>query len=64
VVVYRALLDRNGQVRDFEYRYANPAACAIMMNLGSEEIVGAKLLKRLPMAREHPTCSRDTSGLL
>jgi hypothetical protein len=25
-----------------------------MMNLGSEEIVGAKLLKRLPLAREHP----------
>jgi two-component sensor histidine kinase/PAS domain-containing protein len=54
VVVYRALLNRNGQVRDFEYRYANPAACAIMMNPGFNEIVGAKLLERLPLAREHP----------
>ena len=54
VVVYRALLNRNGQVRDFEYRYANPAACAIMMNPGFKEIVGAKLLERLPLAREHP----------
>ncbi len=54
VVVYRALLDRNGQVRDFEYRYANPAACAIMMNPSPGEIVGAKLLERLPLAREHP----------
>jgi two-component sensor histidine kinase/PAS domain-containing protein len=54
VVVYRALLDRNGEVRDFEYRYANPAACAIMMNPGSDDIVGAKLLERLPLAGEHP----------
>ena len=53
VVVYRAVLDRGGQVRDFEYRYANPAACAIMMNPSSDEIVGAKLLERLPLAREH-----------
>jgi len=53
VVVYRASLDRNGQVRDFEYRYANPAACAIMMNPSSDDIVGAKLLARLPLAREH-----------
>jgi len=54
VVVYRALLDRGGLVRDFEYRYANPAACAIMMNPSPGEIVGAKLLERLPLAREHP----------
>jgi two-component sensor histidine kinase len=54
VVVYRAVLDRNGEVRDFEYRYANPAACAIMMNPGSDDIVGAKLLERLPLAGEHP----------
>jgi two-component sensor histidine kinase len=54
VVVYRALLNRNGQVCDFEYRYANPAACAIMMNPGLNEIIGAKLLERLPLAREHP----------
>ena len=53
VVVYRALLDRGGQVHDFEYRYANPAACAIMMSPSSDEIVGAKLLERLPLAREH-----------
>ena len=53
VVVYRALLDRNGEVHDFEYRYANPAACAIMMNPRPDEIVGAKLLERLPLAREH-----------
>jgi two-component sensor histidine kinase len=54
VVVYRAVLDRNGEVRDFEYRYANPAACAIMMNPGSDDIVGAKLLERLPLAGGHP----------
>jgi two-component sensor histidine kinase len=54
VVVYRAVLDRGGQVRDFEYRYANPAACAIMMSPSSDEIVGVKLLERLPLAREHP----------
>jgi two-component sensor histidine kinase len=54
VVVYRAVLDRGGQVRDFEYRYANPSACAIMMYPSSDEIVGAKLLERLPLAREHP----------
>jgi two-component sensor histidine kinase len=54
VVVYRPLLNRDGQVRDFEYRYANPAARAIMVNPGSEGFVGAKLLERLPLAREHP----------
>lgn len=32
VVVYRAVLDRTRKVVDFEYRYANPAARAIMMN--------------------------------
>jgi len=54
VVVYRALLDRQGQVYDFEYRYANPAARQIMGNQRSEDVVGAKLLGRLPLAREHP----------
>jgi two-component sensor histidine kinase len=54
VVVYRTLMDRAGQVRDFEYRYANPAARAIMMNRNPDEIVGARLLDRLPLAREHP----------
>jgi two-component sensor histidine kinase/PAS domain-containing protein len=54
VVVYRALIDRASQVRDFEYRYANPAARAIMVNRNSDKIVGAKLLDRLPLAREHP----------
>jgi two-component sensor histidine kinase/PAS domain-containing protein len=53
VVVYRAALDRNGEVRDFEYRYANSVACAIMMGPGPDDIVGAKLLERLPLAREH-----------
>src|SRR5271155_3207938 len=54
VVVYRTLIDRAGQVRDFEYRYANPAARAIMVNQNSDKIVGAKLLDRLPLARKHP----------
>jgi two-component sensor histidine kinase len=54
IVVYRALFDRAGQVCDFEYRYANPAARAIMASGGSDAIVGARLLERLPLAREHP----------
>jgi two-component sensor histidine kinase len=54
VVVYRALIDAEGRVRDFEYRYANPEARKIMLNRGSGEIVGTKLLDRLPLAREHP----------
>jgi two-component sensor histidine kinase len=54
VVVYRALLDPDGRVSDFEYRYANPAARTIMLNRGSGEIVGKRLLDRLPPAREHP----------
>ncbi len=54
VVVYRALLDPAGKVVDFEYRYANPAACAIMTNPTAAEIIGAKLLERLPLARDHP----------
>jgi two-component sensor histidine kinase len=54
VVVYRALIDGQGRVYDFEYRYANPAALRIMLDRGLEEIVGAKLLDRLPLAREHP----------
>jgi two-component sensor histidine kinase len=54
VVVYRALLDPEGRVSDFEYRYANPAARTIMLNRGSGEIVGKRLLDRLPAARQHP----------
>jgi two-component sensor histidine kinase len=54
LVVYRALFDEAGKVHDFEYRYANPAACMIMRNRSPEGIVGATLLKRLPLAREHP----------
>jgi two-component system CheB/CheR fusion protein len=53
LVVYRAKLDGNGRVVDFEYRYANPAACAIMRGQ-PDDVVGAMLLERLPEAREHP----------
>jgi hypothetical protein len=53
LVVYRARLDGNGRVVDFEYRYANPAACAIMRGQ-PDDVVGAMLLERLPEAREHP----------
>ncbi|MBV9290727.1 MAG: PAS domain-containing protein, partial [Hyphomicrobiales bacterium] len=53
IVVYRAITDRDGRVVDFEYRYANPAACAIMKRR-PEDVVGERLLERLPLAREHP----------
>ena len=53
VVVYRAALDPAGQVADFEYRYANPAACAIMRRR-SDDLAGARFLERLPEARNHP----------
>ncbi len=53
VVVYRAALDRAGRVVDFEYRYANPAACKIMRGRPTD-IAGAMLLERLPEARDHP----------
>jgi PAS domain-containing protein len=53
LVVYRAVLDRTGQVGDFEYRHASPAACSIMKG-GPESVVGARLLERLPEASEHP----------
>jgi two-component sensor histidine kinase/PAS domain-containing protein len=53
VVVYRAALDRAGRIVDFEYRYANPAACAIMRGRRAD-ITGAMLLERLPEARDHP----------
>jgi two-component sensor histidine kinase/PAS domain-containing protein len=53
IVVYRAVQDGFGRVVDFEYRYANPAACAIMRGR-PEDVVGARLLERLPEAREHP----------
>ena len=53
VAVYRAALDPAGRVVDFEYRYANPAACAIMRGRPTD-IAGAMLLERLPEARDHP----------
>jgi len=53
VVVYRAVLAHDGQPIDFEYRYANPAAYAIMKGR-PEDVVGGKLLERLPEARDHP----------
>ena len=53
LVVYRAILNRTREVVDFEYRYANPAACAIMRG-EPESVVGARLLERLPEALEHP----------
>ena len=53
IVVYRAVQDGSGRVIDFEYRYANPAACAIMRRQ-PEDVVGKRLLERLPEAREHP----------
>ena len=53
VAIYRAALDRAGRVVDFEYRYANPAACAIMRGRPAD-IAGARLLERLPEARDHP----------
>lgn len=53
IVVYRAKLDDAGRAADFEYRYANPAACAIM-RLQPQEVIGARLLERLAEAREHP----------
>jgi len=53
LVVYRAVLNRTRDVVDFEYRYANPAACSIMKG-EPESVVGARLLERLPEAREHP----------
>ncbi|HKN26769.1 MAG TPA: HWE histidine kinase domain-containing protein [Roseiarcus sp.] len=53
VAVYRAALDRAGRIVDFEYRYANPAACAIMQGRPAD-IAGERLLERLPEARDHP----------
>jgi two-component sensor histidine kinase/PAS domain-containing protein len=52
VVVYRAVRDGAGKVADLEYRYANPAALAIMTR--DAEIIGRRFLERLPIAREHP----------
>lgn len=53
VVVYRAVRDEKGDIVDFEYRYANPAAIAIMANMTPDQVFGARLLERLPLAREH-----------
>jgi two-component sensor histidine kinase/PAS domain-containing protein len=53
VAIYRATFDRGGRIVDFEYRYANPAACAIM-RCRADDIAGARLLQRLPQARDHP----------
>ena len=54
VVLYRAVRDRDGTVVDFEYRYANPAALAIMRQSDTTNIVGKRFLERLPLARAHP----------
>jgi two-component sensor histidine kinase len=53
VAVYRVVVDRSGEVVDFEYRYANPAARAIMKGKPGD-VAGERLLKRLPEARNHP----------
>jgi two-component sensor histidine kinase len=55
VVVYQAVRDARGDIIDFEYRYANPAALAIMTRSDPRRIVGQRLLERLPLARENPT---------
>jgi hypothetical protein len=52
VVVYGAVTDRSGQAVDFEYRYVNPAAYSIIRGR-PDEVVGARLLERLPEAREN-----------
>jgi two-component sensor histidine kinase len=54
VVVYRAVRDGTGKVADLEYRYVNAAALAIMAKSDASEIVGRKLLERLPLAGQHP----------
>jgi two-component sensor histidine kinase len=53
VVVYRAVRDRAGEIVDFEYRYANPTAIAIMAHSDPGRVIGGRLLERLPLAREH-----------
>ena len=53
-VAYQPVQDEIGAVVDFEYRYANPAALAIMKRTDGTRIVGQRLLERLPIAREHP----------
>jgi two-component sensor histidine kinase len=53
VVVYRAVRDETGDLVDFEYRYANPAAIAMMVHTAPDQVIGARLLERLPLAREH-----------
>jgi hypothetical protein len=45
--------DRPQRQVDFEYRYANPAACSIMKG-EPESVVGGRLLVRLSEAREQP----------
>jgi two-component sensor histidine kinase len=54
VVLYRALRDEAGRVVDLEYEYANPAAIGFMSGSDPKRVIGARLLERLPMAREHP----------
>ncbi len=54
LVVYQAVRDEQGEIVDFEYRYANPAALAIMTRSDTRRVVGQRLLERLPFAREHP----------
>jgi two-component sensor histidine kinase len=54
VVVYQAVRAERGEIADFEYRYANPAALAIMTRSDTSRIIGQTFLDRLPMARRHP----------
>jgi two-component sensor histidine kinase/PAS domain-containing protein len=53
LVVYRAVINGDGRVIDFEYRYANPAACTIMRSQPND-VAGGRLLERLPEASGHP----------
>jgi two-component sensor histidine kinase/PAS domain-containing protein len=54
LALYRAVRNAAGEVVDFEYRYANPAALAITGKESLRELEGVSLLTRLPLAREHP----------
>jgi PAS domain-containing protein len=53
-VVYQPVRGERGEVVDFEYRYANPAALAIMKRTDATRIVGRRLLERLQIASKHP----------
>jgi len=64
VVVYQAVRNETGEVVDFEYRYANPAALAIMARSDASRIVGQRFLERLPLARAHPLLFPRYLGVL